>query len=138
MQIGQPALWLFDCQCFRSSGPRSVWDTTEYAKVVMQSMRSWMQDVLRYNVVFMLPQSHTYHEVVQHLALPENVTHQHGVWGFRNPTQEKGHVVIHEGHVEGIYEALADLVIVSVRPLGSSLAENFGGRQGDYSEQCLY
>ena len=85
MQIGQPALWLFDCRCSGSSGPRSTWDIADYAKAIMQ-MRSWMQDVPRYNAVFMLPQSHMYHEVVQHLALPENATHHHGVWGFRNPT----------------------------------------------------
>ena len=82
----------------------------------------------------MLPQSHTYDEVVQRLALPENATHQRGVWGFRNPTHEKGPIVMHKGQIEGMYEALADLVIVSVRPLGSSLAENFGGRRGGYSE----
>ena len=34
---------------------------------------------------------------------------------------------MHEGQIECMYEALADLVIVSVRPLRSSLAENFGG-----------
>ena len=45
---------------------------------------------------------------------------------------------MHEGHVEAMYEALADLIIVSVRPLGSSLTENFGGRRGGYSEQRLY
>ena len=45
---------------------------------------------------------------------------------------------MYEGHVEAMYEALADLVIVSVRPLGSSLTENFSGRRGGYSEQRLY
>ena len=45
---------------------------------------------------------------------------------------------MHKGQIECMYEALADLIIVSIRPLGSSLAENFGGQQGDYSEQSLY
>ena len=40
--------------------------------------------------------------------------------------------------MKAMYEALADLVIVSVRPLGSSLMENFSGRRGGYSEQRLY
>ena len=105
MRIRQPALWLFDCRCSGSYGPRSVWNTGDYAKAVMQ-MRSRMRDVPRYNVVFMLPQSHAYDEVVKHLALPENATHQRGVWGFRNPTQERGHVVMHEGRIECMYEAL--------------------------------
>ena len=78
MQIGQPALWLFDCQCSGSSSLRAAWDTADYAKAMMQ-MRSWMRDVPQYSVVFMLPQSHTYHEVVQHLVLPENATHYRGV-----------------------------------------------------------
>ena len=137
MQIGQPALWLLDCRCSGSSGPRSTWDTTDYEKAVMQ-MRSWMQDVPRYNAVFMLPQSHTYHEVLQHLALLENATHQSGLWGFRDSTHKRGPVVMHEGHAEGMYEALADLVIVSVRPLGASLTENFVLRRGGYSNQHLY
>ena len=72
---------------------------------------------------FCYPQSHTFDEVVKHLALLENTTHQHGVWGFRNPTQERGPVVMHEGQIECMYKALADLVIVSIQPLGSSLAE---------------
>ena len=80
----------------------------------------------RYNAVFMLPQLHTYHEVVQHLALLENATHHRGVWGFRNPTQERGLVLMHEGQIEGMYEALADLVIVHIQPLGSSHSENLG------------
>ena len=137
MQIGQPALWLFDCRCSRSSGPQSAWDTADYAKAVMQ-MRSWMRDVPRYNAVFMLSKSHTYDEVVKHLALPENATHQRGVWGFRNPTQERGPIVMHGGQIRCMYETLADLVIVSVRPLGSSLAENFGSRREGYPEQRLY
>ena len=62
MEIRQPTLWLFDCRCSGSSGPRFVWVTVDYAKVLMQ-MRSWMQDVPQYNAVFMLPQAHTYHEV---------------------------------------------------------------------------
>ena len=47
----------------------------------------------------------SYHEVVQHLALPENATHQRGVWGFRNLMQERGPFLMHEGHIEGMYEA---------------------------------
>ena len=78
MRTRQPALWLVICRCFGSSGLQFVWDIADYAKVVMQ-MRSWMRDVPQYNVVFMLPQLHTYHEVVQHLALLENATHQRGV-----------------------------------------------------------
>ena len=62
VRIGQPALWLFDCRCSGSSGPRFAWDTIDYAKAMTQ-MRSWMRDLPRYNVVFMLPQSHMYHEV---------------------------------------------------------------------------
>ena len=79
-----------------------------------------------------------YHEVVQHLALLKNVTHQRGVWGFRNPTQERGPILMHEGHVEGMYEALTDLVIVHVQPLGSSQLENLSPRRGGYSQQRLY
>ena len=97
-----------------------------------------MQDLPRYNAVFMLSQSHAYDEVVKHLALLENATHQRGVWDFRNQTQERGHVVMHEGQIECMYEALADLIIISVRPLGSSLTENFGGRRGGYSKQRLF
>ena len=105
---------------------RFAWDIANYAKAMMQ-VRSWMRDVPRYNAVFMLPQSHTYDEVVQCLALPKDTTHQRRVWDFRSPMQERGPGVMHEGQIEGIYEAFADLTIVSVRPLGSSLAENFGG-----------
>ena len=47
MQIGQPALWLFDCRCSGSFGPWSTWDIADYAKAMMQ-MRLWMRDVLRY------------------------------------------------------------------------------------------
>ena len=137
MRIGQPALWLFDYRCSGSSSPRSAWDTTDYAKAVMQ-MRFWMRDVPRYNAVFMLPQSHTYHEVVQHLALPENATHHRGVWAFTNPMQERGPVLMHEGQIEGMYEAFTDLVIVHVQPLGSSHSENLGPRRGGYSQQCIY
>ena len=137
MRIGQPVLWLFDCRCSGSSSSRSAWDIADYAKAMMQ-MRSWMRDVPRYNVVFMLPQLHTYHEVVQHLALPKNAIHQRGVWTFRNPMQEKGHVLMHEGYIEGMYEAFADLVTVHVQPLGSSHLENLGPRRGDYSQQCIY
>ena len=137
MRIGQPALWLFDCRCSGSSSLRSAWDIADYAKAMMQ-MRSWMRDVPWYNAVFMLPQSYTYHEVVQHLALSENAIHQRGVWAFENPTQEKGPVLMHEGQIEGMYEAFADLVIVYVQPLGSSHSENLGPRRGDYSQQCIY
>ena len=35
MQIEQLALWLFDCRCSGSPGPRSVWITVDYAKAVM-------------------------------------------------------------------------------------------------------
>ena len=97
-----------------------------------------MQDVLRYNAMFMLPQLHMYHEVVQHLTLLENATHQRGVWGFRNSTQERGPVLMHEGQIEGMYKALADLVIVHVQPLGSSHLEKFGLRRGGYSQQRMY
>ena len=45
---------------------------------------------------------------------------------------------MHEGQIEGMYKTLANLVIVSIRPLGSSLTENFGGRRGGYVEQRLY
>ena len=96
-----------------------------------------MRVVLRYNVVFMLPQSHTYHEVVQHLALPKNQTYKRGVWGFRNLSQEWGPSLTHEGQIKGIYEAFVDLVIVHVQPLGSSHSENLGPRRGGYSQQCL-
>ena len=97
-----------------------------------------MRDVPGYNVVFMLPQSYTYHEVVQHLALPENAIHQHGVWAFRNPMQEKGPVLMHERQIEGMYEAFADLIIVHVRPLGSPHSEYLGPRRGGYSQQYIY
>ena len=75
---------------------------------------------------------------MQHLALPENATYQRGVWGFRNPTQEKGPVVMHEGQIEGMYEALADLVIVHIQPLRSSHLENLGPQRGGYSQQRMY
>ena len=45
---------------------------------------------------------------------------------------------MHDRHIEGMYEALADLVIVHVQPLGSSQLENLGPRRGGYSHQCLY
>ena len=45
---------------------------------------------------------------------------------------------MHEGQIEGMYEAFADLVIVHVQPLGSSHSENLGPRRGGYSQQCIY
>ena len=45
---------------------------------------------------------------------------------------------MHEGQKECMYEALTNLIIISVRPLGSSLAENFGSQRGGYSKQRLF
>ena len=43
-----------------------------------------------------------------------------------------------EGQVVGVYEALADIVIVSIRPLGSSVTGNFDCRRGGFSNQLVY
>ena len=43
-----------------------------------------------------------------------------------------------EGHVLGVYEALADIIIVSVQPLGSTVTGNFDCRRGGFSNQLVY
>ena len=45
---------------------------------------------------------------------------------------------MHEGQIEGMYEAFANLIIVQVQPLRSLHLENLGPPRGGYSQQCLY
>ena len=43
-----------------------------------------------------------------------------------------------EGHVVGVYEALVNIIIVSVWPLGSSVTGNFDCRREGFSNHLVY
>ena len=73
--FGRSALWVFD---YRNGPTYGYWTQTEYTSI-MKKIESWMKDVQRWNVIFMLP-------------VGENVKHIQNLIGLNNISEYFIHV----------------------------------------------
>ena len=92
----------------------------------------------RWNVLLLLPSKYTYEGILPRLALPEGANAHRAVWFFRDHTQEKGTRAKHGGHMVGSYDPFADVVVISYRPKGANLANNFVCVNGIYKNRTCF
>ena len=60
--------------------------------------------------------SEVHEAILPRLVLPEGAYAHRAVWFFRDYTQEKETQVKHWGHMVGLYDPFADVVVISYKP----------------------
>ena len=125
VQIQQNALWIFECRCGGSDGPRKMWVMTDYSAIIHRVM-VWMGAMPRWNHI-----ASTTAKAYVPRRRPETRTTNDSICTpctlvfSRSHTSTRGTEVKHSGRVVRSYDPFGDVVVISYRPQGSDPSDNF-------------
>ena len=83
-ELGEPALWIFDCRWRGKIGDEEAWTYEEY-ETVMEVMERWMHACPQWNVALLCPEGKDMRSLVKELEQPDRII-RHRSWGFTPET----------------------------------------------------
>ena len=75
-ELGEPALWVLDCQWGGKEGDKEAWTYEEY-ETAMEVMGKWMHACPRWNVALLCPEGKDMRSLVRELERPDRII-RHG------------------------------------------------------------
>ena len=126
--FGRSALWIFDC---RNGPTNGYWTQTKYTSI-MKKIESWMGDVQRWNVIFMLPVGENVKHIQNLIGLNnifEYFVHV-GTYIFGPQSETTGFVVKDGPKCIAKFSPIGQFIVVLRHPPNTSLENNFANDKG--------